>query len=449
MRMSRFILLYAGSGLALCLNLGGCLGGPRHASTPDRRPAMPTVALPSAATTSSGSESEVLASSSRAARSGDIEGVLRVLKSVGDASLRARLATELMTQLRGNDPKFTAQLALALGNEFDQMGIVEVAGHELARHDPDFALRWAVDLPPGAASRRMGRAIMDELVAADPRAALDRVAALPAGAVRDDALVMAAGAWARRDPDAAIDWLGGRPDDHLKSRLTSAVGFEVAQTRPERAIAVAETLPEGRDRWLLFSAIAQTWVAVDSKAALAWAGKLPGGEARDAALSGIDTGFGVPRSRRVAGVSGIRGGSSRTRGGTAAAAAWPEISSPAFAAWLTTQPRGMSREEAILEYIRQRGALEPAAVRPLLESMSPGYARDQAMDIYLDGLLIGSPMEAARWVRSLPRSERTNELLEKTARRLLLTHPDTGADWIEQSTLPPERKEQLLRGAGR
>ena len=151
----------------------------------------------------------------------------------------------------------------------------------------------------------------------------------------------------------------------------------------------------------------------------------------------------------MAGVSGIRGGSSRTRGGTAAAIAWPEINSPAFAAWLATQPRGMSREEAILEYIRQRGALEPAAVRPLLESMPPGYARDQATDIYLDGLLIGSPMEAARWVRSLPRSERNNELLEKTARRLLMTHPDIGADWLEQSTLPRERKEQLLRDAGR
>jgi hypothetical protein len=110
----------------------------------------------------------------------------------------------------------------------------------------------------------------------------------------------------------------------------------------------------------------------------------------------------------------------------------------------------MSREEAILEYIRQRGALEPDAVAPLLSAMAPGTLRDQAMDAYVDGLLIGrSPMEAARWVRSLPRSERSDELIEKTARRWLLTNPDAAVDWIEQSTLPAYRKEQLLREAGR
>ncbi|MGH7946710.1 MAG: hypothetical protein ACREH8_17440, partial [Opitutaceae bacterium] len=111
--------------------------------------------------------------------------------------------------------------------------------------------------------------------------------------------------------------------------------------------------------------------------------------------------------------------------------------------------RGMSREEAILEYIRQRGALEPGAIGPLISTLPPGYARDQATEIYLDGLLLGSsPMEAARWVRSLPRSERSDELIEKTARRWLLASPDAAADWLEQTTLPPHRKAQLLREAG-
>jgi hypothetical protein len=109
----------------------------------------------------------------------------------------------------------------------------------------------------------------------------------------------------------------------------------------------------------------------------------------------------------------------------------------------------MAREEAILEYVRQRGALQPAAVGPLIESLPPGTMRDQAASIYVDGLLIGSPGEAARWVRSLPRSERTDELVEKTAKNWMLTNPDAAADWIQQSTLPQHRKEQLLRDAGR
>jgi hypothetical protein len=174
-----------------------------------------------------------------------------------------------------------------------------------------------------------------------------------------------------------------------------------------------------------------------------------GGQARDAAFAGIDTGSGVPASRRIAGAPGVRGGSSRTRGGTAAATAWPETNSADFAAWVATQRPGMSREEAILEYVRQRGASEPAAIAPLIASLPSGYTRDEATRIYLEGLLIGSPREAAQWVSALPRSERSDELVEKTARRYLQTNPEAAAQWIEQSSLPPERKEQLLREAGR
>jgi hypothetical protein len=410
---------------------------------------MPTVALASGASAMRTADAELIASALRAGREGDVDGVLRVLRSIGDPSDRARHSREITTKLVAQDPRFAARLVLVLATQLEQSAGVDVAGRGLVRHDPDFAFRWAADLPPNPATRRMWHVIVDELVAANPRGTIDRIETLPAGPVHDDLLVLGAGAWARRDPDAAVSWLRGLPDGELRQRLTSSVGFEVAQMRPERALEVAEMLPVGRDRWLLFSAIAQTWVATDSKAALAWAGRLPAGEPRDAAFAGIDTGFGVPRSRRMIGAPGTRGGSSRTRGGAAAAAAWPEVTSPAFAAWLANQPPGLSREEAILEYVRQRGALEPATVGPILASMLPGHVRDQAMQIYLDGLLIGSPMEAARWVRALPRSDRSDELIEKTARRLLLTNPDAALDWIDQSTLSPDRRERLLREAGR
>ena len=391
-------------------------------------------------------EAEIVGDAVRAAREKDIDRVVHTLLSVGDPSVRARLAGEAMAQVPAADPAFAARLAVALGGQLEQMTLVDSAGRALARHDREFALRWITELPSTSAARQISRAVIDELVAANPREAIDRIRALPAGIRRDDVLVLAAAAWARRDPDAAVAWVRDLPNDDLKSRLTSSVGFELAQVRPERALSVAEMLPEGRDRWLLLSAIGQTWVAIDSKAALAWAGKLPAGEPRDAAFAGIDTGFGMPISRRGGNAPGTRGGSSRTRGGTAAAAAYPEINSPAFAAWLATQPRGMTREEAILEFIRQRGALNPSAVEPLLSALPSGHMRDEALQIVIQGL---PPFEAARWVRSLPRSDRSDALMEETARRYLRTNPDAGAEWLEQTTLPPHRKEQLLREVGR
>src|SRR5688500_12736546 len=90
--------------LALCAGLSGCLSGERHGSTPNRSPAMPTVALPSAPSVTSTSDKESLVAALRAARSNDIPGVVQVMRSIGDPSQRAAIAAELMAQLSGHDP---------------------------------------------------------------------------------------------------------------------------------------------------------------------------------------------------------------------------------------------------------------------------------------------------------------------------------------------------------
>lgn len=435
--------------LASALAVSGCLGtAERHASNSDRRPAMPTMA-PGAETSRWPlfTDAELIASALRAARNGDAAGATPALMNVSDPIRRRQLMEKVTTSLVETDPRMAARLAVEWANTTQHLALVSAPVRAMAKAEGEQALRWAYELPDSTAARAARRAVVDELVLSEPRGTMVRIEALPTGVTRDELLVHAAGTWGRRDPDAAIGWLRQRPDGELKPRLISSVGFEVAHSRPHRALEVAEMLPEGRNRWLLFSAIGQTWVAVDSKAALAWAGKLPAGEPRDAAFAGIDTGYGVPVQRRMTNAPGSRG--IRSRGGAATVALEKEANSPDFAAWLATQSKKMTREEAILEYVRQRGAAQPASVGPLIESLPMGATRQQASAIFVEGLLISSPGEAARWVRSLPRSERTDELVEKTARRWMVTNPDAAVDFVEQSTLPGYMKDRLLRDAGR
>lgn len=449
--MKRFSY-HARSGLvAVCgLLLGGCVGtGARHASNPDRPPAMPTIAPggSGSAWVSRPNEAEVIAAASQAARAGDVNGFRRALSTMLHPIRRSELAEKILLTLSEEDPRTAAQLGVGWAESALEVSLVGGLARTWARREADDALRWAFGLPDNATARVARSGVVGQLVSSERRDAITRIENLPAGPLRDDLLVQAAGAWGRIDPNAAIAWVRGIPDSELRPRLISSVGFGVAHTRPDRALEVAEMLPQGRDRSLLISAIGQTWVAVDSKAALAWAGKLPAGESRDAAFAGIDTGYGVPVSRRIASGPGTRG-SYRTRGG-AAAVVLPTINSPDFAAWLALQRPGLSYDEAILEYVRQKGALQPGAVAPFIESLPPGVTRDQASSLYVDGLLLSSPARAAEWVGSLPRSERSDELMEKTARRWLLTNPDAAADWIQQSTLPQHRKDELLRDAGK
>lgn len=450
-RIASFGFPRAGLAGLIGVGLAGCMtSGERYSSTPDRPPAMPTVALASVADLPPAPpvETDVVAAAARAARANDLAGATRAVATIAEAPRRSLVAQRVVAELGAEDSRLAVRSAVELANGLQQPGLVDGPARNFARSESDAALRWMVELPADPMSRTVQRSAVDELVAMDARGTLERIAALPAGPSRDELIVTAAGAWARRDFDAAIAWLRAQPESALKPRLISNVGFEVAHTRPDRALEVADMLPAGRDRWLLFSAIGQTWVAVDSKAALTWAAKQPAGEPRDAAFAGIDTGYGVPVSRRSSGAPGTRG-SYRTRGGAAAVALQSEAGSPDFTAWLALQPPGMSRDEATLEYVRQRGALQPAAVGPFIESLPAGPTRDQAASLYVEGLLTGSPAEAARWVRSLPRSERNDELIEKTLRSWLVTNPDAAMEWLQQSTLPPFRKEQLLREAGR
>jgi hypothetical protein len=449
MPLLRSIVL-AGFLFALGAAVSGCnSSGARRDFTTVQPPAMPQVNATPTYTPSVKADADIVAAAIQLARAGNPSAAAAEVGGPRDPLDRARLAGSVTATLAAADLRVADAFVRALPFGSAQLAAVDsLAGAQVER-DPEQALDWALGWSDVHSSRATRQAVARAAVAREGREAIDRISRRPAGVGRDDMLATAAGAWARRDAPAALGWLRDQPDDALKPRLTSAIGFEIAQTRPDRAVEVAELMPAGRNRWLLLSAIAQTWVAVDSKAALAWAGQLPAGEARDAAFSGVETGFGVPLARRGGSAPGTRSGSSRTRGGAGAVPVDSLQDSPAFNAWLATQTGTLSRDEAILEYVRQRGALEPRTVGTWLASLPGGATRDRAMEIYLEQVVPTAPSTAAEWVRSLPRSERTDDMIERTARRWLQTNPDAAATWIEGTPMPSYLRERILRDAGR
>ena len=448
--ISPSILLW-GSGLALGAGLTGCaIENTRQNADSFPMTAMPTVGPPPKPPAPPPPESEIVTAAARSALSNDLPATLQTLQLAGDPAARAHAGTALVAALAAQNPAVAATVALALPSGPAQTAAVEIAAHAFVQHDAAAALRWAFELYDAVTANLARRAVARELVRENPRNAMDRIKALPAGPARADVFVFAAAAWAAQDGASAVAWLRELPDDAFRQRLTSTIAFEIAQTKPDRAIALAEDLPAGRSRWLIFSAIAQTWIIKDPKAALAWSAQLPAGEARDAAHAGIETGLGVPSSRRAAPFPGIRNSNPRSAAsGTAFATGSAETNNPAFDAWLATQPRSMTRDEAILEFIRQRGALDVGSIGNWVASLPGGTTRQRAIEIYFDETVRGSPANAANWLRSLPSSDRSDEMIEKTARQWLQTDPRAAEAWLRETTLPPFRQEELLRNAPR
>lgn len=438
---------------SLCLPLGallltaGCAVAPQTQTT-RQPPKMPSIA-PSVAAASVRQSAAELAARAAAQAASDPAGAAAALAAVSDPAERTRHAREIASRLAERDPQQAVQFAAAFPPGLAQNAATEAAAAAFTSRDPEGAIRWALSLSPAAAPIAARQTVAARLIETDPQGAVKRFTAIPAGPDRDELLGYAAASWARRDTDAALAWARDQSDSAVRERLLSSIGFAVAQAHPDRAIAIAGELPPGRNRWLLTSALAQTWVAQDPKAAFAWAQQLPAGEARDSAYAGFDTGLGTSGRRSISG-PGTRSGTSRIRGGGTAASSWSEEQSATFAVWLRTQRDGMTRDEAILEYVRQRGSAEPQAVGQLLSTLPGTATRDQAIALQVDSLLSsGSSREAADFLRTLPRSSRTDEMTERIARQYLLTNPGAAAAWLEETTIPPHRKRELLREAGR
>jgi hypothetical protein len=404
-------------------------------------PAMPTVGPSRIAAKPQISEDEIVTRAVRDALNGDIPSTLRILELAADPAERTRAATKLVAQLANQSPGIAVMVASGLPTGPSRASSIEIAAFAWTQRDPDEALRWSLRVDDPETANVARRAVAAVYIKKNPREALARIKGLPPNSARDEMVIAAAEAWTHQDPNGAIGWLRDQPGDALHDRIASTVAFEIAQTNPARALEMAETLPPGRNRWLVFSAIAETWVGMDRNAAMAWANQLGRGEAHDAAIAGINTGLGVAGTRRFPTSPGFPG-VPRSR---SAYAMGSQIDPPAFATWLATQPQVMSRDEAILEYVRQRSSQDSGSLGGWLANLSGEPVRQRAMEIYLDEVLRGSPASAAIWIRSLSASDRSDEMVERTARRWMETDPAAAGAWLRDSNFPAHLREEILK----
>lgn len=428
--------------------MSGCVTeSDRREATRLRRPEMPAMAGVPGGLPSAPEEAEVNAVVRRAVASGRLVEARRELDTLPDRAAQERVARGAAALLAERDPAVALAWARALPPGLAQRSAAGEAGRVRAEREPEAALAWAAELAEPDLTTPVRQAVAESVAARGAPAALARLHGLPAGAGREEMLGLVAAAWARRDPEAAERWVRQTVPEAERPGYAARVGFEVAQSDPRRAVAMVELLPAGRDRWLLTSAITQTWVAVDAPAAFAWTRQQPAGEAREAAVAGLDAGLGVAVTRRVTAAPNTRSGTGRAAGGGLTADP-TAATGPSFAAWLALQSAERSTPDAWAEYVRQQAAGQPQIVGQWLETLPGGPARDRAQEAYWETLLGAAPAEAARWLETQPRSERTPERVERTAREWRRRDPQAAAHWLRGQSLPPDRIEWLLREAG-
>ncbi|MDB6135838.1 MAG: hypothetical protein JWM59_4081 [Verrucomicrobiales bacterium] len=285
-----------------------------------------------------------------------------------------------------------------------------------AAHDPAAAAAWfegalsATDSPPQGGARTAG-AMAAVRARQNPAEALAWAEALPAaGGVRDAALSGAIREALKADPEEAGRVLrlhGGGVDD--RGPLAARVASALAERDPRAALAWAAGAEAGMRPYALPGAL-ERWVERDFDSVFSAVKGLEG-EAASWALSTILKKTPPERFSEVAAL--LEGQPAEGEGRVAASGelmrVWTDRSPEEARAWMSRQPPGPVRDEAISTFVEWAGANDPEAAFIWAASVSSPGTRTEALDDIIGRLGEKAPEAVEAWLATnpaLPREER-------------------------------------------
>jgi hypothetical protein len=156
---------------------------------------------------------------------------------------------------------------------------------------PEF-LRYLAALPAGDWKQTVMTAASYQALPDDPVEAIVRARQLNVGGPQLGLLELATREWARHDAEAAGRWVSEVLDAGVKEKLIGALAIGAADLAPEFAATWAvAALPPGKTLEATVAEIAAVWARQNPAAVAAWLERFPAGEARQTAIGNLLNGW--------------------------------------------------------------------------------------------------------------------------------------------------------------
>jgi hypothetical protein len=317
------------------------------------------------------------------------------------------------------------------------------------------ALAWAETLSNEKDKQAALRAVVSRLASTRPEQATELLLSQPDSKQRNELAGTLAETWAHQDPQSVSSWVSQLPDGRLRQDAAAGLERSWAQQDPEAAANfVLNSLSPGEGRASLLKDVAQTWAHAKwpNADATAWASQLPAGTDRDAFVAGVSQGLASCDPSQAAQLAASIGpGALQSEALRTVATFWVFHygDAPDAAAWSATLPLGLTRAAAVAAIAKDWVVLDPVATGAWLESLPADDTRAKAAEAYVDHAACFRPDLASRLVDSITDETKRNQQIEAIAREWLKTEPDAAAAWLQQTSLPVTRKQELLMQAPR
>lgn len=299
-----------------------------------------------------------------------------------------------------------------------------VSGWELMRYMPLMAYQW------GSVDARSAFAELDK--SQDPRLSMIGKPIVLAGL-------------AAQDPAAAQAWLNEQKDLPNREFYTQAIIGGLAQSDPEAAVryAAAQESPDERAR--AAAAIAQRKIREGLDGAAEWVATLNDPDmkrgAAEAVTNQLATSDVSAAARYVQRFAHEEWAGGAIRNVAAMMAERDPREALEFAAAVSGPGQPGAYGEAIQRWTRRN----PEEASAYVNEMPKGANRDAAAAVLAREVSGEDPGAAVVWAGSIDDAKQRRETLVEVGRNYFRTQPEAAAQWLNQSGLPEETRQQILQ----
>ena len=341
------------------------------------------------------------------------------------------------------------QAALRLPNAQDRTGAIVSMVVRLVQKDPQLAMSWLEQIPPGDAQNQARENLVARVAINDPQAAADYVHSLQQvpSDVEIDLIQNVAMYWSNSDPKAAVLWATSLPPSQSSKNAVEITLTSWAKNDPKAALDLLNTLPQNvREQNSLMENFASRWAQSDPQAAVAWANQLPAGEAKDGALrSAISQWAGNEPTKAAAYTQSMPPGPVRDDVIGMVADAWSENDPVSAAQWVSTLPDNRQKNGIYANLARTWAKNDPVAASSWLGQLPSGPGRDTAITQFTNQVVASDPNSAYQWAESIGDSNARQQQVLSVLQNWHQYDPANANAAIQNSTLSPEQKNRLLQ----
>ncbi len=351
----------------------------------------------------------------------------------------------MLAELAGED----ADEAFRRLNEFRDQNILENAARSFGYffNEDQFDEFWerSQKLENAAARNQLQESLLENLLSIDVEKAMAMHGQMPAGSAYQEVAGDIAAVLMKKDPAAALEWVETLPYGAAYEQALRQIGSEI-MAAPQETLAWLEKLPVTEGRASAMNSALQQFSRNDPAAAADFVRKNQGDEQVTRTLHQITHNWSERDPRAAAQFAlSLENDTNRQNAVNGVLSGWSNRDPAAAAEWTLRLENKDDRKKAVRHVANNWASRDLDKVGQWVERIVEPDVKQVAIEGVAGNLAYQRPRQAIDWASRITNDEQRHRVQERAAREWLKWQKAEATEWITQSDLPEETRNNLLK----